>query len=75
MTTRLYVYTWVTAFDEESEPCPISADVLWQSGMTVTLSGFQATPAGRNITKSDSGACGVNLSKVIELPVRMEKIS
>ena len=31
--------------------------------------------AGRNITKSDSGACGVNLSKVIELPVRMEKIS
>ena len=26
--------------------------------------------AGRNITKSDSGACGVNLSKVIELPVR-----
>lgn len=51
VTTRLYVYTWVTAFDEESEPCPISADVLWQSGMTVTLSGFQATPAGRNITK------------------------
>jgi hypothetical protein len=31
--------------------------------------------AGRNITKSDSGACGVNLSKVIELPVRMDKIS
>lgn len=51
VTTRLYVYTWVTAFDEESEPCPISADVLWQSGNTVTLSGFQATPAGRNITK------------------------
>lgn len=51
VTTRLYVYTWVTDFDEESEPCPISADVLWQSGRTVTLSGFQATPAGRNITK------------------------
>ena len=33
------------------------------------------TIAGRNITKSDSGACGVNLAKVIELPVRMEKIS
>ncbi|MDG4667877.1 hypothetical protein [Mycobacterium sp. 236(2023)] len=30
---------------------------------------------GRNITKSDSGACGVNLSKVIELPVRMDPIS
>jgi hypothetical protein len=33
------------------------------------------TFAGRNTTKSDSGACGVNRSKVIELPVRMEKIS
>ncbi len=33
------------------------------------------TFAGRNITKSDSGACGVNKSKVIELPVFMEKIS
>ncbi len=34
-----------------------------------------STIAGRNTTKSDSGACGVNRSKVIELPVRMEKIS
>ena len=51
VTTRLYVYTWVTDFGEESEPCPISADVLWQSGLTVTLSGFQATPAGRSISK------------------------
>ncbi|WP_024448316.1 hypothetical protein [Mycolicibacterium iranicum] len=31
--------------------------------------------AGRNITKSDSGACGVNLSKVIELPARLDKIA
>ncbi|MDA2893754.1 hypothetical protein PDG61_22770 [Mycolicibacterium sp. BiH015] len=30
---------------------------------------------GRNVTKSDSGACGVNLSKVIELPARLDKIS
>jgi hypothetical protein len=51
VTTRLYVYTWVTEFDEESEPCPISADVLWQSGLTVTLSGFQATPSGRGINR------------------------
>lgn len=51
VTTRLYVYTWVTAYGEESEPCPISADVNWQAGQTVTLSGFQSTPAGRNITK------------------------
>lgn len=49
--TRLYVYTWVTEFGEESEPCPISADATWQSGQAVTLSGFAATPAGRGITK------------------------
>ena len=51
VTTRLYVYTWVTQFGEESEPCPVTADVTWQSGQTVTLSGFAATPAGRGITK------------------------
>lgn len=51
VVTRLYVYTFVTDFGEESEPCPISADVNWQAGQTVTLSGFQAPPAGRAITK------------------------
>jgi hypothetical protein len=50
VTTRLYVYTWVTSFGEESEPCPVTADVSWQAGQTVTLSGFAATPAGRSIT-------------------------
>lgn len=49
--TRLYVYTFVTDFGEESEPCPISADINWQAGQTVTLSGFQAAPAGRAISK------------------------
>lgn len=47
---RVYAYTWVTDFGEESEPCPISNEVEWQSGMTVTLSGFEAIPTGRNIT-------------------------
>jgi len=49
--TRVYVYTYVTDFGEESEPCPASNLIDWQSGMTVTLSGFAAAPAGRNITK------------------------
>lgn len=49
--TRLYVYTFVTDFGEESEPCPISADINWQAGQTVTLSGFEAAPAGRAISK------------------------
>ena len=51
VTTRLYAYTWVTDFGEESEPCPISADATWQAGQTVTLSGFEAIPTGRAITK------------------------
>ena len=51
VTTRLYAYTWVTQFDEESEPCPVSADVNWQAGQTVTLSGFQAAPTGRGINR------------------------
>ena len=50
VTTRLYVYTWVTSFGEESEPCPVTADVTWQAGQTVTLSGFEAIPTGRAIT-------------------------
>lgn len=49
--TRLYVYTWVTDFEEESEPCPISNEVSWKPGQTVTLSGFEDAPAGREITK------------------------
>jgi hypothetical protein len=33
------------------------------------------TFAGVNMTKSDSGACGVNKPKSIELPVRMERVA
>ena len=32
-----YAYTYVTAFDEESEPSPLSASVLRSPGMDVTL--------------------------------------
>ena len=48
---RVYVYTFVTDFGEESEPSAATASVNWQSGQTVTLSGIQAAPAGRAITK------------------------
>lgn len=69
--TRLYVYTFVTDFGEESEPCPISNEVVWQAGQTVTLSGFQAAPAGRNITKqriyrSQSSTSGTTLYFIAE---------
>ena len=51
ITERLYTYTYVTEFGEESEPAPISNAVQWKAGNSVTLSGFAAPPAGRNITK------------------------
>lgn len=51
VVTRIYCYTYVTDFGEESEPCPVSNEVDWQSGKTVTLSGFAAVPTGRGIAK------------------------
>lgn len=69
--TRLYVYTYVTDFGEESEPCPASNAVNWQAGNTVTLSGFAAAPAGRNITKqriyrTQTGDAGTDLYFIAE---------
>ena len=50
-STRLYVYTNVTQWGEESEPSPVSADIYWKPGQTVTLSGFAAPVAGRGVTR------------------------
>jgi hypothetical protein len=66
ITTRVYVYTYVTAYGEESEPCPASAGVAWQAGQSVNVSGFAAAPAGRNITKqriyrTQTGSGGTDL--------------
>ncbi len=49
--SRLYAYTFVTDYGEESEPCPIPNSVNWIAGQTVTLSGIEAAPSGRAITK------------------------
>lgn len=69
--SRVYVYTYVTAFGEESEPCPASDAVAWQPGQTVTLGGFAAAPAGRNITKqriyrTQTGDSGTDLYFIAE---------
>lgn len=73
-TARLYVTTFVTAYGEESAPSPISDSVYWEPGQTVTLSGFEAAPAGRNITKqriyrSQSSVSGTNLYFIDERDV------
>lgn len=49
--TVLYVYTWVTAYGEESAPSPAQSTPLATDGIvSVQLSAFDAVPAGRNIT-------------------------
>lgn len=50
-STVLFSYTWVTEFDEESEPAPLSTGVLWSNGLTVTLSGFSAVPLNRAVNR------------------------
>lgn len=49
--TILYAYTWVTQFDEESEPSPLSSALLWSPGLDVVVSGFEAAPGGRAVDR------------------------
>lgn len=72
--SRVYVYTFVTAYGEESEPNPASDIIDMQEGQTVTLSGFQGDPGGRNITKqriyrTQTGNSGTDLYFIAERAV------
>lgn len=69
--SRTYVYTYVTDFGEETAPSPESAIIDWKPGETITLSGFAAPPAGRQITKqriyrSQTGSSGTYLYFIAE---------
>lgn len=50
-STILYAYTWVTEFDEESEPSTLSNGLLWSPGLSVNVTGFSAVPSGRAIDR------------------------
>lgn len=47
----LFAYTWVTEFDEESEPSELSDSVLWSPGLTIDVSGFAPPPLGRAVNR------------------------
>jgi hypothetical protein len=72
IVSRIYVYTFVTPFGEESEPCAASNTLEWRPGQTITLTGFQAAPAGaRAITKqriyrTQTGSSGTDLYFIAE---------
>ena len=50
-STVLFAYTWVTEFDEESEPSDLSDGVLWSPSLSITVSGFSAPPTGRAVNR------------------------
>lgn len=70
--TRLYMYTNVTQFGEESEPCPISNEAVWAPGQTVTLTGFDTTMTNnrtastQRIYRSQTGQTGTELYFIVE---------
>lgn len=69
-STVLYAYTWVTAFDEESEPSLVSNGLLWSPGLSVTVGAFAAVPTGRaidrmRIYRSQTSALGETLLYLI----------
>lgn len=71
ITTRVYAYTHVTAFGEESEPSPLSKEIEWRPGQQVSLSGFLPAPTKRNIVtqriyRSTTSATGSTTLNLIE---------
>ena len=49
--TVLYTYTFVTEFDEESAPAPVSDPFDWYSGLIARLTGFFQPPSGRGVNR------------------------
>lgn len=50
-STVLFAYTWVTEFDEESEPSDLSDGVLWSPSLTINLTNFDNPPIGRAVNR------------------------
>ncbi len=48
--TIAYSYTYVTLLEEESEPAPLSDEIVWSPGRTIEVSGFTAPPSDRVIS-------------------------
>lgn len=72
--TRVYVYTFVTAWGEESPPSEPIGPIELKEGDTVTLTGLQTSPGGnhnvtaKRIYRSASGDSSVEYLFVGEIP-------
>jgi hypothetical protein len=73
-STVTYAYTNVTAFDEESEPSPLSGEIIWSPGMVVTLGAFDPPDVARRVNRqriyrSQTSSLGVTtLNFIAERP-------
>jgi hypothetical protein len=45
-----WAYTWVTSFGEESQPSPLSAQILTSYGVAQTVTGFSTPPSSRGVS-------------------------
>lgn len=73
--TVVYAWTWVTSLGEETAPSPVSPQVLWSDGCTVTVGGMPSTIpsnrliSGKRIYRSETSASGATeLFFVAEVP-------
>ncbi len=76
--TRIYTFTYVTAFGEEGPPSPTSAPLdLKPTGASVTLSGLSTTPpsgyagyiTAKRIYRTLSGSATTEFQLVDEIPI------
>lgn len=73
--TRVYAYTYVSAWGEEGKPCAASASVDVVYGESVDLSGMSVAPVGaynitsKRIYRSVLGTGGTDYLFVAEIPV------
>lgn len=73
--TRVYVYTYVTAYGEEGVPSQASIGIDMKPGQTVTLTGLASAPTGayniatKRIYRSNTGTTGAIYQFVAEIGV------
>lgn len=73
--SRIYVYTYVSAWGEESQPCLASLPADVKAGNGVALSNMSTAPTGaynvatKRIYRSNTGNFGTQFQFVAEIPV------
>lgn len=75
IVVRVYAYTNVSQFGEETEPSPVSNEVNWRPGNTVTLSGFSTSMGDRTATTQRIYRSQTSLSGVTNFFLIAERVA